>query len=107
MTDKELILQPAAEHDIDAALAYYRHEGGAALASRWARALDAALRHVASCPASDSPRYGELLGLQGLRFWQVRRFPYLVFYVETAQHVGVWRVLHAARDIPPNLAQED
>jgi len=30
----------------------------------------------------------------------VKRFPYLAFYVERADHVDVWRVLHGARDIP-------
>jgi len=28
------------------------------------------------------------------------RYPYLVFYVEHADHIDVWRVLHGQRDIP-------
>jgi toxin ParE1/3/4 len=28
------------------------------------------------------------------------RFPYLVFYLERADCIDVWRVLHAQRDIP-------
>jgi toxin ParE1/3/4 len=29
----------------------------------------------------------------------VPRFPYLIFYLVGADHVDVWRVLHAERDI--------
>ena len=32
--------------------------------------------------------------------WPLRKYPYLVFYVEQADHIDVWRVLHMKRDIP-------
>ena len=32
--------------------------------------------------------------------WPLRRYPYFVFYVEREDHLDVWRVLHAQRDIP-------
>ncbi|MCY3505287.1 MAG: type II toxin-antitoxin system RelE/ParE family toxin, partial [Chloroflexi bacterium] len=35
----------------------------------------------------------------------VTGFPYMVFYVEREADVDVWRVLHAARDIPEWLRQ--
>jgi toxin ParE1/3/4 len=50
-----------------------------------------------------SPRYEHLL--PGLRFWKLRRFPYLVFYVEQVNSVDVPRVLHAARDIAALLPE--
>ena len=34
------------------------------------------------------------------RRWPLRRYPYLVFYVEREDHLDVWRVLHAQRGIP-------
>jgi toxin ParE1/3/4 len=40
------------------------------------------------------------LNLPGLRFWACTRNPQLVFYVERADDIEVWRVLHASRDIP-------
>ena len=46
------------------------------------------------------------LDLPGLRSWPLKRFPYLVFYVEHADHVDVWRVLHQNRDIPVGMQQE-
>ena len=45
-------------------------------------------------------QYAHELNLPGLRFWPLKRFPYLVFYVEHASHIDVWRVLHGKRDIP-------
>jgi toxin ParE1/3/4 len=30
----------------------------------------------------------------------LKAYPYLVFYVESDDHIDVWRVLHASRDIP-------
>jgi toxin ParE1/3/4 len=38
--------------------------------------------------------------LAGLHVWPLSRYPYLVFYVERADHIDVWRVLHGHRDIP-------
>ena len=38
--------------------------------------------------------------LEGLRASPLRRYPYLVFDVEPEDHLEVWRVLHAQRDIP-------
>jgi toxin ParE1/3/4 len=51
-------------------------------------------------PAAGSPRYTHELDLPGLRVWPVRRFPYLVFYVEGAEEIDVWRILHGRRDVP-------
>jgi toxin ParE1/3/4 len=97
---KSVILLPLAEQDIYAILEYYRDEGGSALAKRWTDAVEAALRHVAAHATSGSPRHADMLGMPGLRFWQTRHFPYLVFYVERSRQVDVWRVLHERRDLP-------
>ncbi|ENO88947.1 plasmid stabilization system [Thauera aminoaromatica S2] len=35
------------------------------------------------------------------------RYPYLVFYVERADHIDVWRVLHGERDIPAWMQAPD
>ena len=71
-----------------------------ALALAFIDALEVTFSHVADHPASGSPRYADELGLPGLRSWVVKGFPYLVFYVEREADIDVWRVLHAARDIP-------
>ena len=53
-----------------------------------------------STSTTGSPRDAHELGLPGLRSWALKRYPYLVFYVERTDHVDVWRVLHEDRDIP-------
>ena len=45
-------------------------------------------------------RYADLLKLRDLRFWPIKDFPYLIFYLERDAHIDIWRVLHAYRDIP-------
>jgi len=53
---------------------------------------------------SGAPRYAHELNMPDLRFWLVLGYPYVVFYVERDDHVDVWRVLHAKRDIPAWMA---
>jgi hypothetical protein len=33
----------------------------------------------------------------------MRRYPYVVFYVEREDRIDVWRVLHTRRDIPARM----
>jgi toxin ParE1/3/4 len=57
-------------------------------------------QHIGRHPATGSPPYAHELDLPGLRFWQTRRHPYLIFYIKQTDHVDVWRILHGSRDIP-------
>ena len=70
-------------------------------------ALEKAYTHIGRQPGTGSPRYAHELQLPGLRSWPLTRYPYLVFYVEHNDHVDVWRVLHAQRDIPAWLQGQD
>ena len=70
------------------------------VALRFIDALEAAYEHIRRAPATGSPYYAHELNLPGLRVWRCKRYPYLVFYVEHADRIEVWRVLHARRDIP-------
>lgn len=100
MTAKPVIPREAAQRDIDQAVAHYAAEAGEPVALAFIDALEQAFRRIAQHPAVGSPRYAFELRLEGLRAWPLRRYPYLVFYVEQEDHVDVWRVLHAQRDIP-------
>jgi len=106
MRVKRVVRRERAERDIDEAAAHYRAEGGTALEVRFIDALEAAIRHIATNAAAGSPRYASELKSRDLRFWPVKRFPYLIFYVEREDHVDVWRVLHGQRDIPEWLRGE-
>ena len=100
MTAKPVVPRALAQRDIDEAIDYYLQEAGDRVALRFIDAAEAALRLIGQSPAAGSPRYAYELNLPGLRSRQLKRFPYLVFYVEGEDHIDVWRVLHAKRDIP-------
>jgi toxin ParE1/3/4 len=100
MKPKPVVLRRRAQQDVEEAVDYYRAESGAALAARFVAALEATIRAIAHHPSAGSPRYAHDLNLPGLRARLLRRFPYLVFYVERDDHIDLWRVLHAKRDIP-------
>jgi len=89
-----------ARRDLEEAVDHYIREAGDSVALQFIEAVEIAIRFIASHPASGSPRYAYELDLPGLRTWPVKRFPYLVFYAERGDHVDIWRVLHAQRDIP-------
>lgn len=102
---KRLVLRASARADVLAAIDWNMHEGGEALAERFVVALNAAYAHVARHPATGSSRWADALGLDNLRQWSLKQFPYLVFYTEDTGRVHIVRVRHNARDIPASLAE--
>ena len=58
-------------------------------------------------PAHVPGGHAHELGLHGFRAWPLKRYPYVVFYVERDDHIDIWRVFHAARDIPAWMAEPD
>ena len=105
MTGKPVVLRERARRDVEAAVEHYLAEASADVALTFIDALEAAFLRMGAHPASGSPRYARELDLPGLRASLVTGFPYLVFYVEGEAAVDVWRVLHAARDIPAWLQE--
>jgi len=97
---KQVLPRRLARRDVEAAVAYYSRAGGPDVALAFIDALETAYRTIAAHPASGSTGYAYELALPGLRTRALRRYPYLVFYVERDDHIDVWRVLHAQRDIP-------
>ncbi|MGR4865338.1 type II toxin-antitoxin system RelE/ParE family toxin [Caulobacter sp. LARHSG274] len=106
MTAKPVIPRAAAERDVEDALAYYLNQGARQAALGFIDALERAYGRIGAKPASGSPRYAYELNLPGLRSWPMRRYPYVVFYVERDDHVDVWRVLHGQSGIPAWMSAE-
>jgi toxin ParE1/3/4 len=100
MKAKPVVPRALARQDVDEAIAHYLAETSGPAAVGFVAALERAYAHIALHPATGSPRYAHELDLPGLRTWSLKRYPYLVFYVERDDHVDVWRVLHGMRDIP-------
>jgi toxin ParE1/3/4 len=90
----------AARRDVEAAVDYYAREAGADVATGFIDALQTTYGFISDHPGAGSPRYANELGLPGLRSRILRRYSYIVFYIERDDHIDVWRVLHAHRDIP-------
>jgi len=106
MKIKPVIPRALATRDVDEAINYYLSEGAGQAALDFIDALEQAYAHIAHHPASGSPRYAHELDISGLRNWPLKRHPHIVFYVERADHVDVWRVLHGTRDIPTWLRED-
>lgn len=100
MIHRRVIPRALATADVEQSVDHYLKVAGEAVALGFVDALERAYRQIGKHPGSGSPRYSHELDLPGLRSWPLARFPYLVFYVERDDHVDVWRVLHAQRDIP-------
>jgi toxin ParE1/3/4 len=105
MSPKSVRARLAARRDVEEAVAYYADEAGEAVAHAFADAVATALHVIGEHPGAGSPRYGQELELPGLRSLVIPRFPYVAFYVERADHIELWRVLHAKRDIPAWLPE--
>ena len=99
MSGKSIVQRALAQSDTEAAIDHYFREAGLDVALRFIEAVEDAYRAITARPATGSPRYGDELNLPNLRSRALKRFPYLVFYVERADHIDVWRVLHAQRDM--------
>lgn len=100
MKSLAVIPRELARQDAEQAIDFYLSEAGPDVALRFIDALDATYRQIGDNPGGSSPRWGHDLNLPGLRSQKMKRFPYLVFLMERADHVDVWRILHAERDIP-------
>jgi len=102
---KPLIRRERADRDVLDAVEYYQ-EGTPDVALALVDAIERACRYIQRRSATGSLRYAHELDLPGLRFWPCRRFPYLVFSMEHVDRIDIWRVLHASRDIPSWLREE-
>jgi len=101
---KPAVLRARAEEDIQAAIDFYLEERSQKAALGFIDALERSLRELERHPAMGSERYAHELDLPGLRFWPIKGYPYLMFYVEGVDAVDVWRILHDSRDIPTWMA---
>jgi len=101
---KQVIPRELANKDVEEAVDDYLQEAGDTVALGFIESLQKAYHHIGRHPETGSPNYAQELGLPGLRMWPLKRYPYLVFYVEQDDHIDVWRVLHSHRDIPAWLS---
>lgn len=107
MATKPIVRRRGAQLDVDQAIDFYLLEAGQTVALGFIDALERAYRLISEQPGIGGGRYAHALDLPGLRSWPLRDYPFVVFYFEHQTHVEVWRVLHAARDIPAWMRDGD
>lgn len=78
---------------------------GPTIAARFLAALERASCQLREEPGNGSPRLARVLQNPLLRIWPIKGFPYLIFYLDRAEGVENWRILHTARDIPAFLRE--
>jgi toxin ParE1/3/4 len=103
---KPVIPCELAGKDVEHAVDYYLQEAGDQVALGFIESLQKTYNYIGRHPQTGSPRYAHELNLPGLRMWSLKRYPYLVFYVEQDDYIDVWRVLNSHRDIPVWLRDE-
>jgi toxin ParE1/3/4 len=104
MKVKPLRFRDSATKDIERAVEYLLSEHAKKAAMDLLDELEKAYDLIRRHPAAGSSRYAHEIDLPALRSWSLTRFPFVVFYFEQEQHIEIWRVLHANRDIPAGLA---
>ena len=102
---KAAIRSALADSDIRAALQFYVQEN-VVLAGRFLDDLEKAIAHIEAHPASGSSRYSHELNIPQLKTWSLKRFPYVIFYIEHVDHLDVIRFVHERRDIPASLQDQ-
>ncbi|GLZ85420.1 plasmid stabilization protein [Metapseudomonas resinovorans] len=107
MKAKPIIPRALANQDIDEAISHYLSEGAEQAALGFIDALERSYKHISRHPESGSSRYAHELDLPGLRSWMLKRYPYLVFYIERDDHIDVWRVLNGTSDIPAWMQSDE
>ncbi|MDZ4201491.1 MAG: type II toxin-antitoxin system RelE/ParE family toxin [Gallionella sp.] len=106
MKTKQVIPHELADRDVEDVVDYYLQEAGDQVALGFIESLEKAYTHISRHPQTGSLRYAHELDLPGLRMWPLKRYPYLVFYIEQVDQIDVWRVLNSQRDIPAWLRDE-
>ncbi len=107
MTVKPAVLRELAAQDVEQIIDHYVAEAENAAAKRFIGALEEAFALLEQYPRMGSPRYAYELDLPGLRAFNLRAWPFIIFYVERDDHLDIWRVLHAHRDIPGWMQDPD
>ncbi|CAN5496391.1 type II toxin-antitoxin system RelE/ParE family toxin [soil metagenome] len=104
---KPVIPRIQAEDDLDRACEHFLSTAGTDWVIDFLLDFDKAIALISQFPGSESPRYGYETGLEGMRYRTMKRFPYLIFYMETEHCIDVWRVMYSSMDIQSELDEPD
>ncbi len=100
-------LRAVAAADIDSAIAYHRETAGPDVAVGFVDEFENAIPLLIRYPLTGSLRFAYELEIPELRSWSLKIFPYMIFYIPNDEHLDIWRVLHARREIPAFLHDDN
>ena len=104
---KPVVTRHKADEDLDIAFDYYLLEAGPEIAEAFINEFERVASYLSRNSTSGSTSIGHALAIKDLRQWPLRRFPYLIIYVDRGHIVEIWRVLHGQRDIPELMRLEE
>jgi len=104
---KPVAPRAAAKRDAVQIVSDYVDQAGIDVALRFVDELEDGYRLIGDNPGAGSSRHGLMLDIPSLRSWRVRGVPHLIFYVERADVLDVWRILHGKSDVPATLADAE
>ena len=104
---KPVVPRVLAEDDLDRARDHYLTTAGIDVAMDFLHDFESAVAFISQFPSTGSPKYGYEPSLSGIRFWPMKKFPFLIFYIETEHQIDVWRVMHGNMDITAELYDPD
>ncbi|MEQ1644063.1 MAG: type II toxin-antitoxin system RelE/ParE family toxin [Pyrinomonadaceae bacterium] len=104
---KPVVPRVLAEDDLDRAVDHYLTTAGPDVAVDFLKDFENAVAFISQFPGTGSPKYGYEPSLAGIRFWPLKKFPYLIFYIETEHQIDVWRVMHGNMDITAGIHDPD
>lgn len=106
MSAKPVVARTQAYRDIDAIVAWHLREEAEHAALRFIDELEAAFGRPGS-PPSARLAMRTSWGLPTCAAGNSTAAPHLIFYVEAAECINVWRLLHGQRDLPALIQRTD
>lgn len=95
---KTLIYHRKVEQDFEQAIDFYTKKSKA-LGNKFYHELVKAYGHISVHPAIDLNCFSYELNILNLKTWELRDFPYIIFYIEKADHIHIYHVLHNSQQI--------
>jgi toxin ParE1/3/4 len=100
LTPKKLILLDFANRDADKIIKNTVGEYGIDVSMKLIDELEKSLNRIGRYPKLGSLRVGQEISFDNLRSYALKKAPYVIFYLEHEEYIGVIRILHQKQDIP-------
>lgn len=84
--------------DVESGVEYYAREN-IEIAKLFIEEYRSAIKIIERLPGIGSLRFSVELNIPEIQTYSLRKFPYLIFYIERDKYIDIVRVLHMSRDV--------